>query len=122
MKSAHLKNYAISILLTFVISILLMSVFSLLITFVDVSTALRNVFLAGISILSAFLSGFFASRKTNRLGYLTGIIASLLYWVVILLLSFALGYATFSLPHIFKILLRAVPFGLLGGIMGINSK
>lgn len=116
------KNYLVSILLTFVISVLLMSAFSLLITFVDISSALRNIFLAGISIFSAFLSGFFASRKTNRLGYLTGIIASVLYWGILLLVSFALGYASFSLSHIFKTLLKAIPFGILGGIMGINSK
>ena len=116
-----LKKYIISILLTFAVMIILTALLSALFTFADISDSTRKIILMIMSGLLPFLSGFFASRKTNRSGYLTGIIASVFYSLIVILLSSVLYY-TISLPFIFKLLLRAIPFGLLGGIMGINSK
>ena len=116
-----IRKYIISILLTFAIMLIFTSLLSVLFTFVDISDSVRRIILMILSGILPFLSGFFASRKTNRSGYLTGIIAAVFYSLIVILLSSALYY-NISFPFIIKVFLRAVPFGLLGGIMGINSK
>lgn len=117
-----LKNYISALLLSLAITLLILAVLSAVFTFFNVSEKLINLAPTVLFFFSSFLSGFFASRKTRRAGWLTGIIASFFYSIIILLLSIIFSSGAPTPEGALKTVLYSLPFGITGGILGINSK
>ena len=117
-----LKNYISALLLSLAITFLILAVLSTVFTFLNVNEKIISLAPTVLFFFSSFLSGFFASRKTRRAGWLTGIIAAFFYSVIILLLSIIFSSAAPSPESASKTILYSLPFGIIGGILGINSK
>lgn len=116
------KKYIASLLASLAITFLILIAFSLVLTFFNVSEAIIRPSPTILFFLSSFLSGFFSSRKTNRSGWLTGAIASFFYGIIILLLSIIFSFQSITLSGALKTIIYSLPFGIIGGILGINSK
>ena len=116
------KSYISALLLSLAITFLILAVLSALFTFFNVSEKIISLSPTILFFFSSFLSGFFASRKTKRAGWLTGIIASFFYSIIILLLSLIFSPNAPTAESALKTILYALPFGIIGGILGINSK
>ena len=72
--------------------------------------------------LCVFSAGLFTSRKMRRGGYLSGIVSGLIYFVVMLILSFVL-LGKFEIgANTLKMLVISVVAGVIGGITGVNLK
>lgn len=114
------KNYISSLLVALLLTLLILVLLSAVFTFFNVSESVIRLSPTVLFFFSSFLSGFFSSRKAKRSGWLTGIIASFFYSILILLLSLIFSSNAPTLPGALKTILYSLPFGIIGGITGIN--
>ncbi len=116
------KRYISSLLLSLTITLLILAILSAVFTFFNVNEGLVRLAPTILFFFSSFLSGFFASRKTKRAGWLTGIIASFFYSIIVLLLSIIFSSGAPTPQGALKTVLYSLPFGIIGGILGINFR
>lgn len=116
------KSYISSLLLSLAITLLILVILSAVFTFFNVNEGIVHLAPTILFFFSSLLSGFFASRKTNRAGWLTGIIAAFFYSIIVLLLSIIFSSDAPTPQGALKTVLYSLPFGIIGGILGINSK
>ena len=117
-----LKKYAVSFIISLCLTLVLLSALSIIFSFLAPPSWLLDSFHNYIFIFSAFIAAFLCAKASSGRGFLTGIIASNLY----ILLLIALGGLVFknsleSLSFV-KIFIPGTICGAVGGILGINCK
>ncbi len=116
-----IKVYALSILAGLLAYIISMVIFALIISNTDVPAIIVFIFSLIASGLFAFVSSFLLTKIVRKGGLITGGIIGVIVFIIISIISFMLsepGQASISLIN----LIATVAFGILGGVLGVNSK
>lgn len=104
----------------FIITVVLLLIFAVVMTFTEVSEKASSTFYLVTTILSIMYGSIYAVRKIKRRGWLVGIIVTILYLLVLYIVSVVSGNpAVIGTDRIPRILL-AIIVGALSGIIGIN--
>ena len=105
-----------SILLAFA----LVFIYSILTLFITLSSGVTSMVLLVSSMLSIIYGTIVSTKKIRNKGWLVGIAVSILYMMILYLVSVISKESTpFSQEHIFRFSL-AVIVGALSGMLGIN--
>lgn len=114
MSTSAIKGAVISLILTLII-IIGVSIFML---FKDVATSTFNIIFIAINSVSIVIGAVVATRINEENGWLVGLLVSIIYYLIIALISFFLGAEGFSFSltrfGIFMIM------GVLSGMLGVN--
>lgn len=113
-----LKNLIVS----YLISVVLLFVTAILATYLNMPDNILNIAVIVVTGLCLIITGFRSAKHCGRNGLLNGIIAGLVYTVILYLIGCAVnrGFA-FTMSTI-SALIMGVVCGGLGGIIGINTK
>ena len=114
------KKYIVSILASLSFTLIILVILSAVQTFFSVNKAITSYSPTVLFFVSSFLSGFLSARKTNKGGIITGAVAAFFYSILILLLAIVFSFNSVTLSGALKTVLYSLPFGIIGGILGIN--
>ncbi|HCC08092.1 MAG TPA: TIGR04086 family membrane protein [Clostridiales bacterium] len=121
-----MKNFIIQlfkgVLLSYIVTLILLLFFSFLLTYASIDDNSIGIGIAAITIVSLFIGGFFAARNLSMNGWLSGLLVGGVYFVLLAIITFGItnefGFSSNSL----KLLSTALIGGVLGGIIGVNTK
>ena len=118
-KSIYLPA-AEGVLRGFIITVVLLLLFAVIMTFVDVSGKVSSIFYLVTTILSIMYGSIYAVRKIKKRGWLVGVIVTILYLLVLYIVSIVSGNSSvIGVDRITRLLL-ALLVGALSGMIGIN--
>jgi putative membrane protein (TIGR04086 family) len=121
-ESSRFMSLVQGVLVGYAITVIIFLAYSLLITYTSMPDDKTPIVVAGATLVSVILAGFDAARGADAKGGLWGIMAGLIYAVIlvalmtIVLKEFAYDSRTVTL------LLLSLAGGGLGGVIGINFK
>lgn len=104
----------------FVITVILLLIFAVVMTFVEVSSRTSYIFYLITTILSIMYASIYAVRKIGQKGWLIGILVTLIYLVILYVVSIISGNSVVIGEGGFIRILLALIVGVLSGIIGIN--
>ncbi|HEY5563321.1 MAG TPA: TIGR04086 family membrane protein [Clostridiaceae bacterium] len=108
------------VLRSIILAFALVFIYSVLTLFITLSSGVTSMVLLVTSMLSVVYGTIFSAKKIGSKGWLVGIAVSLLYMVVLYLVSVISKESTpFSQEHIFRFSLALV-VGSLAGMLGRN--
>lgn len=109
------------VLLSFVMTVLLGGLLAFFVYFLEVQESTVKIIVFAIMIVSVLFSGFVLAKNLERNGLFNGLLMGVIYFAVIMLLSFILnGKISFGVANITR-LVTVTAAGMLGGILGINT-
>lgn len=103
-----------------IITVVLLLIFAVVMTFTEVSEKASSTFYLVTTILSIMYGSIYAVRKIKRRGWLVGIIVTILYLLVLYIVSVISGNSSVIGADRIPRILLAVIVGALSGIIGIN--
>lgn len=119
------SNYLYPILFSTVLASVLCAVFLALISFVgtkvDLPLSSLSFIMSALAGICVFISVFFTARKVRKKGLFLGLCVGLLFFTVMLLTSAATQPMGIGSECFFKFI-ASVLGGILGGVLGVNSK
>lgn len=104
----------------FIITVVLLLIFAVIMTFTEVSEKTSSIFYLVTTILSIMYGSIYAVRKIKRRGWLIGIVVTLLYLLVLYMVSIVSGNSSVIGTDRITRLLLALIVGALSGMIGIN--
>lgn len=113
---------ASGILMACAVTIIVFIGYSLLITYSGVTEKNIPVVVVITSIASVIIAGFDAARGAEKNGWLWGIVAGVIYAVILLLVGFAVSKGIRFDSRTVTLLAVSIAGGGLGGVLGINVK
>ena len=116
----NIKNYAISLLISFLITIIGISLSSVIFAYTSINDRHLQTFVFGIILFSVLVGAMILSRKIKQKGLIFGGIFGIIYCLIIYLSS-AIAYTGFFVSNTLLIyLLISFLAGVVGGIIGVN--
>lgn len=113
-----LKGVGISLITT----LILLIIFSIILTYTNIQESVINPVIMIITAISILVGSSLGSIKIKKNGLINGGIIGAIYIVSIYLVSSLLNWRfTLNLQSIIMIVI-AIVFGILGGIIGVNRK
>lgn len=106
----------------FFVTVIVFALVSILFSFADIPEIIWDRIRGFSAVFSAFLAALFSAMGTRKKGYLTGLISSLCYMVLLFLVGAVIFPSQIAFPFLFKRLFQAAVFGIFGGILGINMR
>ena len=104
----------------FIITVVLLLIFAVIMTFTEISEKASSTFYLVTTILSIMYGSIYAVRKIKKRGWLIGIIVTLLYLLVLYIVSIVSGNSSvIGTDRITRVLLALI-VGALSGMIGIN--
>lgn len=103
-----------------VITIILGIVFSLLLQYTSLSEGLLSSYSSFIFFISMFIGATIGARAAGRKGLIHGLLITLFYWLITLIIGLIWNPEAFSALFILKRLGYTLAAGILGGIIGIG--
>ncbi len=120
-KSQFLALFS-GVMVAYAITCIIFIGYAILITYSSVTEAHIPLVVTVTSLLSVIVAGFDASRGATKLGWLWGILAGLMYVIILIAIGYFINRAfTFDSRTVVLIVL-ALSGGGLGGVIGINFK
>ncbi len=108
------------ILRAVILTVIMLLLFAVVLTFTDVSEKIASIIYLLITILSIMYGTIYSVRKINKKGWLIGLVISIIYMVIIYIISIVSGNTlTFGTDRFIRILLALI-LGMLSGMLGIN--
>ncbi|ENK1243052.1 TIGR04086 family membrane protein [Clostridium sporogenes] len=108
------------ILRAVILTVIMLLLFAVVLTFTDVSEKISSIIYLLITILSIMYGTIYSVRKINKKGWLIGLVISIIYMVIIYIISIVSGNTlTFGTDRFIRILLALI-LGMLSGMLGIN--
>lgn len=116
----NIKNYAISLLISFLITIVGISLSSCIFAYTNIDDKHLQTFVFGIILFSVLVGSMVLLKKIKQRGLIFGGIFGLIYCLIIYLSS-AIAYTGFFISNTLLIyLLISFLAGVVGGIIGVN--
>lgn len=113
-----LKGVGISLITT----LILLIIFSIILTYTNIQESVINPVIMIITAISILVGSSLGSIKIKKNGLINGGIIGAIYIVSIYLISSLLNWRfTLNVQSIIMIVI-AIAFGILGGIIGVNRK
>ena len=108
------------LVLAFIITLVLILISSLLLTYTSMKEGRMVLLNTIVMILSITTGSIYVAGKVKEKGWINGGILGVLYYLILLLISFTfLKPFTLDVFSISKLILTAIT-GIIGGIIGIN--
>lgn len=108
------------ILFAVLITVLAFLLFSLLLAYTGLGESTIPIISVIVKILGALISGVFAVNKTEKKGFLSGIVSGSVYGIVVLLIAVLADGGTLNWSRMLVGFVVSALSGALGGILGIN--
>lgn len=112
------KGIVFSVILTFLLVLLT----ALISYFTDISERVVSVILFAVSVVSVFTGAVLVCRSTGENGLLHGGLIGLGYFVFLLVSSVIIKREFDLNVNLVMMLISNIAGGMLGGVLGINSK
>lgn len=112
--------YIAAAVLAVVLSLLFMALFAAAVYFFAIDRGLAPFFSTVSVAAGCFSASFFAGKKTNEKGYLTGLIIGVACFFVITVISLFTGSDGVTLNSLFHFVI-VVLASVIGGIFGVNK-
>ena len=113
-----LKGVVISVIFT----LIFLFIFSVLLTYTNISEKFINPTIIAITAINILIGSSIGNLKVKRRGLLNGAIIGGMYLILIYLISSILsGSFSLTLESIIMIVIAMI-FGMIGGIIGVNKK
>lgn len=116
----NIKNYAISLLISFVITLTLISLVSAIFAYTNINDKHLQTFVFGIILLSVFMGSTLLARKIKQKGLIFGGIFGIIYCLVIYMASSIAYTGLFFSNTLLLYLVISFLSGVIGGIIGVN--
>ncbi|MBR4173386.1 MAG: TIGR04086 family membrane protein [Clostridia bacterium] len=108
-------------LLSLVVTVLLGGILAFFVYFLQIEEATAKMIIFAIMIVSVLFGGFVLAKNISGKGLLNGLLMSVIYFAILLLLSFMLnGKMAIKVSDITRLVTLAAS-GMLGGILGVNT-
>ena len=121
-KKFDIVHTAKSVLISYGVSVVLLFLLSILAAAMDMESKTVNIFITLVTCISVALSGFMAARGTGRGGLINGVIAGMIYTVLLYLIGGLVnGNVGFNMATVLALLLGFICGGA-GGVTGVNTK
>jgi len=121
-ESARLHSLISGVLVGYAITCIIFLAYSILITYTALTEEKMPMVVASATLVSVIIAGFDAARGADNKGWFWGIMAGLIY-AVILLIIMSLVLQGFTLDsRTATVLVLSLSGGGLGGVVGINFK
>lgn len=104
----------------FIITVVLLLIFAVIMTFTEVSERVSSIFYLVTTILSIMYGSIYAVRKIKKRGWLIGILVTILYLLVLYIVSIVSGNSSVIGADRINRFLIALVVGALSGMIGIN--
>lgn len=112
------KGVGISLLTT----LILLLIFATILTYTETSETIINPVIIVITAISILIGSSMANIKIKKNGLLNGALIGGIYMIIIYLISSILNWKfNLTLQSIIMIIVAMI-FGILGGIIGVNKK
>ena len=121
-KRFDIIHTAKSVGIAYLVSVILLFVLSVGATVCDMEGKTVNVFITLITCISVALSGFMAAKGVGKGGLINGIVAGVIYTVMLYLAGGLInGNISFNTATLVAIVL-GILCGGVGGVLGVNTK
>lgn len=121
-KYSQLTALGVGLLVAYAITCIVFIAYAILITYTEMTTDSLNLVVTVTSIISALVAGYDAAKAAQRRGWLWGLIAGLLYALILVIIGYWIGQGfEFDLRTVTTLLL-SIAGGGLGGVIGINFR
>lgn len=110
------------VLLSFVMTVLLGGILAFVVYFWQVEEPTVKIIIFAVMILSVLFGSFVLAKNLEKNGLVNGLLMAIIYFLIILIISFVLnGSLSFGVNNITRLVTLSAA-GMLGGILGINTK
>ncbi len=113
-----LKGIVFSLIATIVLVVLL----AVVSYFTDIPDNIISALLFVVSVVSVLIGGLLVAKSSSQRGLLHGALLGIGYFIIILSASFIMKKQFDVSMHMITMFLADIAGGMLGGILGINSK
>ena len=115
------KKIAKGTFLAILASVIFIGILSVVVYFSNIRERTIAAIIFGATAISVFLGAYFLARSIESGGLLNGLVLSICYFAVILVLSFAVnGSVSISISNFLRFL-SCLAAGALGEVLGINT-
>lgn len=116
----NIKNYSISLLISFLITIVGICLSSCIFAYTSINDRHLQTFVFGIILFSVLVGAMILSKKIKQKGLIFGGIFGIIYCLIIYISS-AIAYTGFFISNtLLMYLLISFLAGVVGGIIGVN--
>lgn len=116
----NIKNYSISLLISFLTTLICISLVSAVFTYTNIDDKHLQTFVFGIVMLSVLIGATVLARKMKKRGLIYGGIFGIMYCLILYVIS-AIAYTGIFFSNTLLIyLLISFLAGIVGGIIGVN--
>lgn len=120
-KIAEFGKISKCVLLSFITTVILCGLFAAAVCLWQIDEGTSRIVVFGIMIVSVLFGAFVLAKNLEHSGLLNGLIMALIYFGVILLMSFILnGRVSLGIRDLTRLITISAS-GVLGGILGINT-
>ena len=119
-KSSNYLSAVEGVLRGFIITVILLLIFAVIMTFIDIGSRVRYIFYVITNILSIMYGVIYAVRRIGKKGWLVGIGVTLLYLLILYVVSIISGNSAAISSYGVKRLLLDLIVGALSGMIAIN--
>lgn len=120
--NSNMKGIIKGVVISFIATIVLCLVFAMFLTFTNIQESTITPVIIIITGISIFIGSTIGIYKIQKNGLLNGALVGTIYILTIYLISSILnGYFTLNVSS-FVMIIVAVIFGILGGIIAVNRK
>lgn len=117
-----IKNIIKGTGIALITTVILLLIFSIILTYTNIEESVINPVIMLVTAISILLGSSLGNIKIKKNGLINGGIIGALYITTIYLISSILNWKfSLNIQSIFMIII-AIVFGILGGILGVNRK
>ena len=117
-----IKNIMKGTGIALITTVLLLLIFSIILTYTNIDEKVINPVIMIVTAISILLGSSLGNIKIKKNGLINGGIIGAIYIITIYLISSILNWKfSLNIQSIFMIII-AIVFGILGGILGVNRK
>ena len=106
-------------LLSLILTVILCTVFALIVHIWRIEEGTARTVVFWIMIFSVLVNAFLLAKSMRRAGLVNGFLMSVIYFIILMLISVILGGKIFSFDSFMRFVVFAAA-GMLGGIIGVN--
>lgn len=120
--SINFRTIGKAVITALIITLILFIILATILYMTNISDTIVPTAVFIISIFSLIIGGIFSTKNAEKSGFLHGALTALGYFIVILIGSFIVNDGFVFNAGMLTTLIALSASGMLGGIIGINSK
>ncbi|WML35763.1 TIGR04086 family membrane protein [Clostridium sp. OS1-26] len=104
----------------FILTVVLLLIFAVIMTFIDINEKTSSAFYLITTLLSIMYGSIYAVKKVKRRGWLIGMMVTVLYLLILYLVSVISGNSAVIGVNRIERFSLAILVGMMSGMLGIN--